>query len=869
MASHMKASILVQLLDQATGPANRIAASLRGIEKAAQRAERAGRGRPNGMRAQAKASEGLGAGLRRATVGAEALAAQERRLNLGPASSAMRVQARFGHSLGTTLGTTATSVAALATQQQRLTRSTEVATRAVERQRRVTRRGHGAASRLDHRDRRSVGTRAVENAQERASSTIMGGTRGAIGATVGVLAVGSAIRRTTGEAISFEKAFAEVRKKINDAPSPEAFGDIEREIKRTSKDLGIPQNEVAALTAEAGASGIAFNDLGRFIKLAAKASVGWDMPAAEASQKLAEIKAGTGMTIGELETLSDKINALGDNSAAKERNIVEMFHRSAAAAKEAGVSFDTSLATLTAVNSAGMQPEIAARWFNAFSGGLRTASEDNDSMVAGLKILGLTAKGVSDGMKRDSGKTMLDVFDRLGKSAEAAEAATKIFGKGWWDETLRAKSAGGELRKQLEMLKNPGNYVGSLDKGLNIQLDTTAKHLERLSSLATDVGDRMGRWSLPPINDRIEKVLKQYDELEKRFKVKAAGEGTETPGDPIGRLVTKGFEVGGKLYDAALDRLIAPLPTDDPARKAQARNAEEDRDKRALAEKKRAEATTYDEQAKRAPKADRPLLQERAAKARTEAAQAETQALDARRASAAAGARDMSNTETGEAYAKRSIELEKRAREIEGALAANGSKSANVRIPGTGIIEAREAIQAELEKIRTELTSAKTETTPAAELPSMNAPLPPPRPASVDRGKPVEVALPEQAVTAAPQARAVPLPPPRPPELGGAKIEVDKSQLDAIKPAADAAKESLSGISDITVAPKGDTAGLKAITAEANAAAAALQRVISLSGQAKAGIGAVNAAGGSGPNFGSAARGLDRSRQTSMESSPT
>lgn len=760
MSKAMMVAIIVKLLDQASGPAGKIAAALRGIEKAGKRTDRALRGQASGVQ-------------------------------------------KFGNSMAQS----AAAVGALAFQQERLARSSKVATRTLERQRQRTGRrgfgGFGAGS--------SASGRAAGSARERGGSSVMVGGRGAIGAAVGVLAVGEAIKRTTGEAIDYEKAMAEVRKKVNDAPA-EGFGELEASIKRTSKDLGIAQGEVASLTAEAGASGIAYKDLSRFIKLAAKAAVGWDMAPQEASQKLAEIKAGTGMTIGELEVLSDKINALGDNSAAKERNIVEMFHRSAAAAKEAGVSFDTSLATLTAVNSAGMQPEIASRWFNAFSGGLRTASDDSENMKEGLKILGLTAKGVSEGMKRDSGKTMLDVFDRLEKAPDAANAAMKIFGKGWWDETLRAKSAGAELRKQLELLKNPGNYVGSLDKGLNIQLGTTAKHLERLSALAQDVGERLGRWSLPVINDRIEKIMKHADDLDRRNKVREAGQGPQEKGDPMGRLVTKTLEVGGKVYDAALDRFVAPLPTDDPSRHAAAQGIEEDRDKRALAEKHRAEAAKYDEQAKRAGKTDKPALVAKAAKARTEAAQAEQEAYSARRAAGAAGARDMTDVEVGEAYAARSRQMRRRATEIEGTLGAGQRRLPN-GLPGGGLGEGeRASLQKELAAIRAELSSAKTETVKPAE----------------------------------PQPVSVPLPPDRPAALGGVK---------ALGAEADAAKEKLTELGGVSVAPNVSTASIDAYIAKA-------QQALSLTKQ----LGIESAAASS--RVGRAASMMERGKQTSMTSFP-
>lgn len=723
-------------------------------------------------------------------------------------------------------------------------------------------------------------------------NSIMPGAGGVIGAVVGYQALKKSISSTVGEAISFEKAMAEVKKKV-DAPSSEAFASLERGIKQASKDLGIAQNEVAALTAEAGASGVAFGDLDRFIKLASKASVGWDVTPQDASEKLAKIKAAGNLTIGEMETLGDKINALGDNSAAKERDIVEMFSRSGAAAKEAGVDYDTTLALLTSVNSAGMQPEIASRWFNAFSGGLRTASEDNDDMVAGLKTLGLTTKDVSEGMKRDAGKTMIDLFDRLSKSPDAANAAIKMFGKGWWDESLRAKAAGAEIQKQLDLVRNPGRYNGSLDKGLQIQLGTTARHLEQLSALSADVGDRMGRWALPPINKTIESVLKGVDDLERRFKVMNAGKGPDSDSDQTGRFVRSIKDAAGSLIDKGLDTFVAPLPTADPARQSSAKNAEIARDQKILADKRRAEADLLDVQRAKANKADKKLLTEKAAKLRLEADAAQSISEGATRTAAVSGARDMTDVEVGDAAAKRSVQIQREARGLEAALA--GGKGKNVSIPGSGVVMAREAAQAALDAIRVEMTSGpgKVETiTPApAALPSMKVPLPPDRPAgivksppagtplpparpaSVDRNRPLEVSLPEEAVT------APALPPAAPPpaidagkiaeataalatykgELAGINtqlaglqasgeaafspdasgLESRKAEVEAI---IDGLKAKIESLNTTTIKPQADGSGLGTLDAAADVTKGKLAEVGGISVSPTVDTGSINAA---------------------------
>jgi TP901 family phage tail tape measure protein len=472
----------------------------------------------------------------------------------------------------------------------------------------------------------------------------------------GAQAIRTGVGATVGQSISFEKAFAQVRKKV-DAPDEAAFQQIEKTINRIAAEYGLARGQVAELVAEAGAAGIAFEGLERFMRLTAKAAVAWDMSAPEASQKLAEIKAGTQMTIAEIEQLANKINGLGDNSAAKERDIVEMFGRAGAAAKAAGVNFDVSLAALTAVRSTGLQPEIASRWFSAFTGGLATIEEGTKKAKEGLKLLGLDSKKVADGMKRDALGTMLDIFDRLQKSPEAATAAIKIFGKEWWDETSRATQAIPELRKQLEFLRS-GKWGGSLDKTLGIELATTANHLERLKALASEIGDRMGRWALPPINNAIDGLIKKFDELRERLANKPPRvDPSENPQFEDGQDPSESGDVKavkrwiGRATGAVGETLFGKELTKDPYRNEAARFGGEAADAEVLARKLTEEAAILRIQAKNAKKkSDRTRLTLEAQKKEKEASDRLSTAQNLRRLQGRAAARDMTNVEGGEQH---------------------------------------------------------------------------------------------------------------------------------------------------------------------------------------------------------------------------
>ena len=343
-----------------------------------------------------------------------------------------------------------------------------------------------------------------------------GTTVAAVGSRfVAPLGVGYVAKKAFDQAVGWDAAWAEVRKKVNDADE-EGFKRLEKTVRDMSLELGIGRIELAGLTAEAGAAGIAYDDLAKFMRLTGKASVGWDMLPREASEKLAYVKSAMGYSIDQVEVIADKINALGDNSAAKERDILEMFLRVGSAAKQAGVDTDSTLALLTGVRSGGLEPEVAARWFGALTGGLRTAELQPKRVDAGLRLLGTSAKKVAAGMKKDGIGTILDLFDRLEKSPKAVEAATQIFGREWWDETMRAKGGLGEIRKQLEFLRHRKNWDGSLDKTFGIQAGTAKQHVAKTIELLSRGGEILASWTLAPFNASVDAAIAKMDDLKDR-----------------------------------------------------------------------------------------------------------------------------------------------------------------------------------------------------------------------------------------------------------------------------------------------------------------------------------------------------------------
>jgi TP901 family phage tail tape measure protein len=275
-----------------------------------------------------------------------------------------------------------------------------------------------------------------------------------------------------GTAIEQEKAWAEVQKKVDG--SPEQLIALQTRLRALAIKYGMSIPEIFNQAAEAGAANVPIGEIEDFIKLTTKSSIGWDMEARRTAQVLAKTKTGKQYTPAQLEALANKINMVANKTAAAERDVAEMYGRAGESGAIAGFSEDDSLAILAGANAAGMEPEVTARWFGAFSSKLAGAHAGSKGAKQGWKMLGLDPTAIAKGMEQDALGTMQKVYGAIEKAPQMKKVAalSAIFGEGWWDESARVGKAIPEILRLRQLLADPKNYAGSLDANLNIQLAT-------------------------------------------------------------------------------------------------------------------------------------------------------------------------------------------------------------------------------------------------------------------------------------------------------------------------------------------------------------------------------------------------------------
>lgn len=330
----------------------------------------------------------------------------------------------------------------------------------------------------------------------------MGVVGGGTIAGVGVAAVGAKVMADSiPEAMKFEDAMAEVRKAVDLDPS--GLAAMEREILKLSRTTPLVKEDLALLVAQAGFAGRPTEDLSRFASFAAKAAVAFGMTAEVAGDSLAKLGNVFGSSQEGIEKLGDAINVLGDNTASKERDIVEFLIRTGAQAKTFGLAERETAAFGAAMLSLGTSPEVASTGFNALITKLQTASKQGKAFRGGLKALGLNAKQVTELIKKGPSDAIVAILERVQKLSPEKRVGVLVdmFGAEYADDAARLAGSLDEVVAALKLVKDEGANRGSVDRAFSIFDSLTSSKIKKLEHQFTSLSTRIGKAFTPTIGN--------------------------------------------------------------------------------------------------------------------------------------------------------------------------------------------------------------------------------------------------------------------------------------------------------------------------------------------------------------------------------
>lgn len=323
-------------------------------------------------------------------------------------------------------------------------------------------------------------------------------------------AVMGSIRGLADPAIKFESAMADVRKVV-DFDTPEQFKEMGNDILKLTRTIPMAGEEIAAIVAAGGQSGVARENLLGYAKDAATMGVAFDMAAGDAGEAMATMANVLGKPITEMAQFGDVINHLSDNANSKAKDIVNVITRVGSDTRMLGLSENQAAALGSTFLSMGKAPELAAQAVKGMSSAflqLKAGAHEKE-----LKQLGFTTKSFAAAMNKDAQGAISSFIEKVKKMPEDKQypLLAKVFGKQYADDVLLLAQNTGEYNRQLGLLQETdanGNlkYIGSMQREFENRSNTTENNLTKLKSSLAEIATKIGNAFLPVITSFVENI---------------------------------------------------------------------------------------------------------------------------------------------------------------------------------------------------------------------------------------------------------------------------------------------------------------------------------------------------------------------------
>lgn len=329
----------------------------------------------------------------------------------------------------------------------------------------------------------------------------------AVGAFAGLVTLTGLLTLGVNKAIAFESSMADVKKVVGDGfKSPEEFKKFGDDILAMSRVIPVAASGLAEISAEAAASGIALEDNLRFTEFAAKSAVAFDTTAGAIGESFAKIRNVYQLNQDGLEGMSNAVNHLSNNMAAKAPQIIDFINRAGGAAPLLGASAEQMAALGASLIAVGVVPETAARGMNA----LATRLEIGGKKITGaFKDIGLNYKTFKAGLKSDPGGSLKKLFDAIDKSPKGTAALKELVGQDFVDDFLKLAKRTDLLANSFDLLGDKAAMAGSVQAEYEARAATTANNMQLLRNNVDALGIAVGSRLLPPINDAL-KAINQF-----------------------------------------------------------------------------------------------------------------------------------------------------------------------------------------------------------------------------------------------------------------------------------------------------------------------------------------------------------------------
>lgn len=315
------------------------------------------------------------------------------------------------------------------------------------------------------------------------------------------VALGATVAVPLKQAMDFEDTLADIRK-VADFPEPGGLLKMGQTIQDMSTRLPMTANDIGKIVAAGAQSGIATSELTKFAEAAVKMGVAFDISADEAGQSMAEMRSAFGMTQDQVNILADKINLLGNNTAASAKDILDITQRIGPLGSVAGAASGSIAAMGATLRGMGVQNEIAATGIKNLLLTLSSGKSATKAQQAVFKQLGFTSSAVAKSMQLDADETIRVILAKIAKLPKHMQSAAlaQLFGKESIGAIAPMLTQLDQYQKNLAMVNDKAQYFGSTQKEFEAATAKTSAQLQIFNNRVSNLGITIGSVLLPAFN---------------------------------------------------------------------------------------------------------------------------------------------------------------------------------------------------------------------------------------------------------------------------------------------------------------------------------------------------------------------------------
>lgn len=258
---------------------------------------------------------------------------------------------------------------------------------------------------------------------------------------------------------------------------------------------------LAQIVAAGGQSGIARDELLGFAESAAKMGVAFDITAEQAGDMMAKWRTAFKMGQSDVVKLADKINFLGNTTAASAPLISDVVTRIGPLGSVGGVASGEIAALGASLVGSGVTSEIAATGIKNLILALVSGESATKSQNEAFAALGLNAVDMAKYMQKDARGAILSVLEavqRLDKEQQASVMA-ELFGKESISAIAPLLSNLDALKTNFDAVSDASKYAGSMEKEFQTRAETTANAMELMNNSIYRTKVAIGQGLLPAI----------------------------------------------------------------------------------------------------------------------------------------------------------------------------------------------------------------------------------------------------------------------------------------------------------------------------------------------------------------------------------